>query len=137
MTSRRSKKDKSSVKQTSQQGKGWRRFLLLATLTPLAAGLLLIFGAVFDMIIWVSVPAQALLGGLFMLGSFVLFNVLQNQWLLALGWLLLGLALWLGLTWWETWLRGIAYLLGGVGIILLAKAFIERFQEQQRQVKKR
>jgi hypothetical protein len=102
-------------------------------LTPLAAGLLLIFGAVFDMIVWISPPAQALLGGLFGLGSFVVFNALQNQWTLAVGWLLLGT----GLTWLDNaWLRLVAYALAAVGLVLLGIEFVRRYREQQGQGKK-
>jgi|GEM_PF-767002 len=139
MASKRSKKGKSSVPSSSaEQSKGWKRFLLLVTLTPLAAGLLLIFGAVFDMIVWISPPAQALLGGLFVLGSFVIFNALQNQWNLALGWLLFGLAIWMWLTWLDNaWLRLVAYALGASGLVLLGIEFVRRYREQQVQVKKR
>lgn len=138
MASKRSKKGKRSASTPAQEpGKGWQRFLLLVTLTPLAAGLLLIFGAVFDMIVWISPPAQALLGGLFVLGSFVVFNALQNQWTLAAGWLLLGTAIWLGLTWLDhAWLRLVTYALAAVGLVLLGIEFVRRYREQQGQVKK-
>ncbi len=98
----------------------------------------MIFGAVLDIVVWISPPAQALLGGLFVLISFVLSNALQKQWNLALGWLLLGAAIWLWLSWLGTWMRGLAYLLGGVGLFLLAKEFMRRFWQQQGQkVKKK
>jgi hypothetical protein len=101
--------------------------------------LLLIFGSVADMIVWISPPAQALLGGLLVLGSFVAFNALQKQWTLAVGWLLLGVGLWLLLTWWtELSIRVLAYVLGGLGLFFLGKEFMHRFQQQQEhQAKKR
>lgn len=143
MTTKRSKKAKrASIKSSSSsdevQKKSWREQLLPLTLTLLAAGLLMIFGAVLDIVVWISPPAQALLGGLFVLISFVLSNALQKQWNLALGWLLLGAAIWLWLSWLGTWMRGLAYLLGGVGLFLLAKEFMRRFWQQQGQkVKKK
>ena len=140
MASRHSKKDKrSSNKQLPQpetQENKWRNVLMLITVTPLAIGLLLIFLAMFEIVWWVSVPAQALLGGYFILASFVLFNVLQNQWTLAAGWLLFGSAIWIWLNWIDTPFRFIAYLVGAAGLVLLGKEFVQRYREQQSQVKK-
>ena len=80
MASKRSKKGKSPAKkqadQPESQQKQWRNILILVTVTPLGIGLLLIFLAMFEIIWWVSAPAQALLGGYFILASFVLFNAL-------------------------------------------------------------
>jgi len=52
----------------------------------------------------------------------VVFNVPQNQWSLAQGWLLFGTAIWMWLTWLDNaWLRLVAYGLGAVGLVLLGK----------------
>lgn len=136
--SKRAKRNRSSSSDVIQPESG-RRLLILLPVTPLAAGLLLIFGSVFDMVVWISPPAQALLGGLFVLGSFSAFNAVQKQWYLAAGWLLLGVAIWLGLSWSSViWIRVLAYTLGGLGLFFLGKEFVHRFQQQQqRQAKKR
>ncbi len=139
MSPKRSKKAQRSTKSSSSSNKPdtiWRRILVLLPLPLLAAGLLLIFGAVFDLIVWFSPSAQALLGGVFVLASFVAFNALQKQWTLAAGWLLLGMAIWLWFALTDTWLRVLTYFLGGGGLFLLAKEFTRRFQEEQQAKKK-
>jgi hypothetical protein len=137
MTKKGTSKSKSQPASSSNKPESiWRRILLLLPLTLLAGGLLLIFGAVFDLVIWFSPPAQALLGGLFVLISFVALNVLQKQWSLAVGWLLLGLGIWLWFAFVETWIRAVTYLMAGVGIFLIGKEFVRRFQEEQRAKKK-
>ena len=140
MASKRSKKDwRSSKKQPPQpetQDQKWRNILLLITVTPLGIGLLLIFLAVFEIIWWISAPAQALLGGMFVLSSFVIFNAIQKQWALAVGWLLFGTAIWMWLTWMDSPLRFVAYLIGAVGLVFLGKEFVQRYREQQGQIKK-
>jgi hypothetical protein len=140
MASKRSKKDKRSSKkqppQPETQEKKWRNILILVTVTPLGIGLLLIFLAMFEIVWWVSVPAQALLGGYLILASFVLFNALQYHWGLAAGWLLFGTAIWIWLNWIDTPYRFIAYLVGAAGLVLLGKEFVQRYREQQSQVKK-
>ncbi|MEW5959999.1 MAG: hypothetical protein AB1801_19940 [Chloroflexota bacterium] len=115
----------------------WRRLLLLLPLTPLVAGLLLIFGAIFGPVIWISPEAQTLLGGLGVLGSFAAFNAIQNQWDLAIGWLLLGVGLWLGLSWPELWIQVLAFVCGGLGLYFLSKEFLRRFRQQQTDQAKR
>lgn len=129
MSTKRSKKTGS--KQTN--GGKWNRVLLALPLTPLAAGLLLIFGAILEIVVWISAPAQVTLGGLLVLGSFVLLNAVQKQWFLAAGWLLVGVSFWLWLGWPGTWVRGVAYLVGGAGIVFLAREFVVRYRQEQRQ----
>lgn len=137
MTKKRSRNSKSDPASSPNKPDSiWRRILLLLPLTLLAGGLLLIFGAVFDLVIWFSPPAQALLGGFFVLISFVALNVLQKQWSLAAGWLLVGLGIWLWFAFAETWIRAVTYLLAGAGIFLVGKEFARRFQQEQQAKKK-
>ena len=134
MSKRTKKKSASAVENPVAP---WRRLLILLPLTPLITGLLLIIGAGFDLVIWISPAAQDLLGGLFVLGSFAAFNAIQQQWELAAGWLLLGVGLWLGLTWFETWTWVLALVLAGLGVYFLSSQFLHRFREQQERQAKR
>ena len=130
-------KARTASKQPQPPGKNWQKQLLPATLTLLAAGLLLVFGAVFEITVWVSPPTQALAGGMLMLISFAASNALQKQWNLAAGWLLLGAAILLWFSWPQVWGRGLAYVLGGGGLFFLSKEFMDRFRQQQRRIAKK
>jgi len=111
---------------------------MLLPLTPLAAGLLLIFGSVADMIVWISPPDQALLGGMFVLGSFAAFNAVQQQWDLATGWLVLAVGIWLGLARSTTLFQMLGLALVVIGLYILAREFARRLGRQQaREAKKR
>lgn len=116
----------------------WKRLLLLLPLTPLAAGLLLIFGSVADMIVWISPPDQALLGGMFVLGSFAAFNAVQQQWDLATGWLLLAVGIWLGLARSALLFQLLGLALVMAGLYFLAREFFRRLSQQRvKEAKKR
>jgi hypothetical protein len=137
MANRHPEKARAANKQPQTQGKNWQKQLLPATLTLLAAGLLLIFGAVFEITVWVSPPTQALTGGMLMLTSFAASNALQKQWNLAAGWLLLGVAIVLWFSWPQVWGQALAYALGGAGLFFLSKEFMNRFWQQQRRISKK
>jgi hypothetical protein len=137
MSPKRNKFRKSTSSSTEAAPGVWKRVLMLLPLTPLAAGLLLIFGSVADMIVWISPPDQALLGGMFVLGSFAAFNAVQQQWDLATGWLLLAVGIWLGLVRSALLfqLLGLALVVGG--LYFLAREFFRRLGQQQAQKAKK
>ena len=127
-------KDQSSPQKAPQEV--WRKWLLVFSMAPLVLGLMLIIATLLDIVVWGSLELQAVVGVLCVLVSFVASNALQKQWNLAGGWLLLGGAVWLWVNWRETWVRGLAYVIGGLGLVLLAREFMQRFGEQQRKAKK-
>ncbi|RME74228.1 MAG: hypothetical protein D6784_10465 [Chloroflexi bacterium] len=131
MSKKRAKKPFPGQKESPRKQTAWQKWLVIIPLTPLAAGLLLIFSAVLDVVVWISPPAQALLGGLLVLGSFVLLNAVQKQWTLAAGWLLFGVGFWLWINWSGTWVRGTAYLAGGLGLYLIGVEFARRYKAQR------
>jgi hypothetical protein len=113
----------------------WKKLLLMFTMAPIVLGGLFIFAALMDILVLGSIEVQAVLGVLCMLAGFVASNALQNQWTLMIGWLLLGIAVVLWLYWGGTWVRGVAYVVGGVGLVFLAKEFVERYQQNQPKTK--
>ncbi len=131
---RASKKDQSSPQEAPQAG--WRKWLLVFTTAPLALGLLFIAVTLLDIVVWGSLELQAVVGIFCVLASFVASNALQKQWSLAGGWLLLGVAIWLWLNWGGAWVRGLSYGVGGLGLFLLSREFMQRFLEQQSKAKK-
>ena len=131
---RASNKDQSSPQKAPQEV--WRKWLLVFSMAPLVLGLMLIIATLLDIVVWGSLELQAVVGVLCVLVSFVASNALQKQWNLAGGWLLLGAAVWLWVNWRGTWVRGLAYVIGGLGLVLLAREFMQRFEEQQRKAKK-
>ena len=137
MSPKRKKFRKSSSSSNEAAPSLWKRGLLLLPLTPLAAGLLLIFGSVADMIVWISPPAQALLGGMFILGSFAAFNAVQKQWDLATGWSLLAVGIWLGLIRSTLLFQVLGLALVAIGLYFLAREFSRRLTQQQAQEAKR
>ncbi len=114
----------------------WKKWLLVFTMAPLVLGLLFIAITLLDIVVWGSLELQAVVGVFCVLVSFVASNTLQKQWLLAGGWLMLTVAIWLWLNWRGTWVRGLSYVVGGLGLFLLAREFMQRFWEQQSKAKK-
>ncbi len=82
-----------------------------------------------------SIALQAVLGVLCILASFAASNALQKQWNLVIGWVLLGVAIVLWVNWLDSWVRGVAYVIDGVGLFFLSKEFAQRFQQQQHNTK--
>jgi hypothetical protein len=116
-------------KATSKHGhqkRSWEKWLLLLAMVPLAVGVLLIISAFTDAVVWGTPRKQVLMGGLYILFSFVASNAIQKQWNLAAGWTLLGLALWLGLNHQEKVVKIIAAAVLGISVSVLMREFLRR-----------
>ncbi len=129
-----SNKNQTSLQEVPQEV--WKKWLLTFSMAPLVLGLLLIASTLLDIVVWGSLELQAVVGVFCVLVSFVASNALQKQWLLAGGWLLLTVAVWMWLNWRGTWVRGLSYIVAGLGLFLLAREFMQRFWEQQNKAKK-
>jgi hypothetical protein len=104
----------------------WQRALLLLTIAPFGVGLLLIITTLVGVIVWDTPGQQIIMGGFYILFSFVASNAVQKQWKLAVGWTLLGIAAWLVLNRPEIEAKVIAAALIGIGVALLSKEFLQR-----------
>ncbi|MCG3211310.1 MAG: hypothetical protein FOGNACKC_04953 [Anaerolineae bacterium] len=118
-----------SLSNHSTQKQLWYQIFLVLALVPLLVGILLILTALTGALVRPTAWEQAIIGSLYILTSFVLSNVLQKQWKLMLGWLLLGAAIWLGLNWAETGVRILAAAMAGGGIALIFREFLRRRQQ--------
>jgi hypothetical protein len=108
------------------QKRFWEKWLLLLAMVPLAVGVLLIISAFTDAVVWGTPRKQVIMGGLYILFSFVASNAIQKQWNLAAGWTLLGLAIWLGLNHQETVVKIIAAAFLGISVSLLMRELLRR-----------
>lgn len=113
------------------------RWLLVLTLVPLAAGVIVILSGLAGILFFASRTAHIVWGGLGILLSFALSNAVQKQWSLAAGWLLLALAIGLIFSRSESWLQVPAFLLGGVALYLLLSEMVTRGWERQARAKKK
>jgi hypothetical protein len=104
----------------------WQKLLVLLAMVPLGVGLLLIISAFTGAVVWGTARNQVVMGGLYILFSFVASNAIQKQWILAAGWTLLGLAAWLGLNQQETVVKVIAAAFLGISVALLMREFLRR-----------
>ena len=104
----------------------WQKWLLLLVMVPLGVGVLLIICVLTDVLVWDTPRKQVMMGGLYILFSFVASNAIQKQWLLAAGWALLGLAAWLGLSQQETVVKIIAAAFLGMSVAVLMREFLRR-----------
>jgi hypothetical protein len=125
MASKRSLSQRSSSKHSTRK-QSWQQILLLLALVPLVVGLLLILTALTGAVVWGTSWEQAVIGGFYILFSFVASNALQKQWTLVIGWLLLGVAAWLGINWPEVVARIIAAPLAGLSVALISREFLRR-----------
>jgi len=123
LSKRRSTPVNSSQKQT------WREILLVLAFVPLVVGGLLLLTAFTGLVVWDSAEHQVVMAGLYILVSFVASNAIQKQWLLASGWFLLGVALWLFESNPEIVVRIAAAAIVGLSIALLAREFLRRRRE--------
>lgn len=103
-----------------------QRWLLLLAMVPLGVGLLLIINAFTGAVVWDTPRKQVIMGGLYILFSFMASNAIQKQWMLAAGWTLLGLAVWLGLNRQEPLMKIIAAAFLGISVALLVREFLRR-----------
>jgi hypothetical protein len=107
----------------------WRRLLLLLALVPLGVGVLLIISAFTGIVVWGGPREQVIMGGFYVLFSFVASNAIQKEWVLAGGWTLLGLAAWLALSRQETGSKIIAAAFLGIGVAALSRELLRRRRE--------
>ena len=110
----------------STQKQLWYQILSVLALIPLLVGSLLILTALTGFLVWPTIWEQVIMGSLYVLASFVLSNALQKQWRLALGWLFLVAAIWLGLIWSAIEVGIVAAALAGLGTALLSREFLRR-----------
>lgn len=107
----------------------WRQVLLLASVVPMLAGIVLFVASWFDAVWFGNATTQTVTGALLALGGFALANAVQEKWRLAGGWALLALAVWLLLAPpqpWHFW-AGAAAGIAGLGLVL--SAFALRYRE--------
>ena len=104
----------------------WRQMFLALALVPLVLGLLLIITALVGAVVWRSPGEQAAMGGFYILFSFVASNALQKQWSLAVGWSLLGVAIWLAVYWPGLGARLAAAALAGLSVAIISRQFLRR-----------
>ena len=104
----------------------WYQLLLVLALVPLLIGVLLVLTALTGARVWPTAWEQAIIGGLYILVSFVFSNLLQKQWRLAAGWLLLGTAVWLGMNWPLIEVKVGAAVLLGLSLALISGEFLRR-----------
>ena len=114
----------------------WGLVGLTLTLVPLVMGALLILAWALDMNLFDQPQTQIYVGLLFILLGFAASNALQKRGLITAGWLLLAAADFILLTWVNLYLQILAFLVGGLGLVLLLYEFYQRFQEQRRTGKK-
>jgi hypothetical protein len=104
----------------------WQRILLLLAAAPSGVGILLIIMASVGVIAWNTPMEQVIMGGFYILFSFAASNAVQKEWKLAVGWALLGVAVWLALYRPETGAKVVAAALIGLSVTLISKEFLRR-----------
>jgi hypothetical protein len=120
MSNRRSTASRTSHKQTRHE------ILQILAIIPLVVGGLLLLTAFTGLIVWDTAESQVVMGCLYILISFGASNAIQKKWLLALGWLLLGIALWLFESGPDIVIRILAGAIVSVSIALLAREFLRQ-----------
>ena len=103
---------------------------------PLGVGLLLVITALAGAVVWGTAQEQVMMGGFYILFSFVAANAIQKQWELVAGWALVGVAIWLMLNRTEMGAKVAAAAFIGVGVALLSREFLRR-RRQYLEAKKR
>lgn len=107
----------------------WRQILLIVSVVPMLAGVILFVASWFDAV-WIGNPTtQTITGGVLACVGFTLSNVLQANWLLASGWVLLGAAVWLLVAPPLLPLRWLGAVAGAVGAALVLLAFVRRYRQ--------
>jgi hypothetical protein len=109
-----------------------KNLLLMLSLLPLAAGVLLVLAWAADIIVWGSDQFQVSISVLLILISFALSNTVQKNWILAAGWTLLVVADALLVFWIDFNLQIVAFIIGGLGLICLGYEFVRRFRAQSK-----
>ena len=104
----------------------WRQILLVLTIVPMLAGILLFAGAWAGVVVLGTSTEQTVTGALLTLLGFAASNALQNKWRLAGGWAALGAAIALLLSGWGLWPGVAGALFGVAGLVLLATEFVRR-----------
>jgi MFS family permease len=127
---------RSSTQRRSQKP-AWQQWLLALTLVPLGVGLVLLVGAVANVIVWGSRRDQIVMAGFYILFSFVASNAVQKQWMLTAGWTLLGVAAWLLLNSSAAGIRVVAAALAGIAVGLISREFLWRARQRSEKDRKR
>jgi hypothetical protein len=121
---------KSSIQRSSRksdvQESFWRQAILLLAVVPAAVGLLLIATAAFGFIVWDTTREQVVMGGFYILFTFLASNAIQKEWRLVAGWMMLGAAAWLALSRPEIEVKIAAAVLIGLAVALLSGEFFRR-----------
>jgi hypothetical protein len=115
----------------------WRPWLLALTLVPLGVGLVLLVGALVNVIVWGSRQDQMVMAGFYILFSFVASNAVQKQWMLTAGWMLLGAAAWLALNSSVAGLKVVAAALAGIAVGVISREFLRRARQRAEKGRKR
>ena len=89
----------------------------------------MIISAFTGVVVWGAPREQVIMGGFYVLFSFIASNAIQKEWVLAGGWTLLGLATWLVMNRQETETRIIAAALLGIGVAALSRELLRRRRE--------
>jgi len=108
-----------------------RQILLLLTVVPMAVGLVLFVAAWADWVFLGTPQGQTLAGGILMLAGFAAANLVLRQWMLAAGWGLLAVALWLLVGMTQSWARIFGGVVGVAGVVLVLIEFARRYQVQR------
>ncbi|MBM4456967.1 MAG: hypothetical protein FJ011_04225 [Chloroflexi bacterium] len=106
----------------------WRQILLLLTIIPMLAGVILFVAAWAD---WVFIGAQAeqtVTGALLALLGFAAANLLQSRWLLACGWTSAAAAVWLVVSRPAPWAGAVGAIAGATALIAVVIEFGRRFR---------
>jgi hypothetical protein len=115
---------------TNKKRPPWLNMLLMLSLVPMLGGFLIAAATAVGLVFMGSGEAQAMVGSIFMLGGFTLVNALQKKWLLALGWGLPGLGLWILTTASTDLHQAIGFGLMSAGILLLVYEIAKTLREQ-------
>jgi hypothetical protein len=107
----------------------WRQILLLVSVVPMLAGIVLFTASWFGGV-WIgNSTTQTVTGALLAFFGFALANVAQAKWSLAAAWALLGVAVWLLIAPPAPWLRWVGGAAGAAGVALVLLAFFQRYRQ--------
>lgn len=127
---------KSSLSRPGAKAPPAKNLLLMLSLLPLIAGVLLVFAWVLDINIWGDAQFQVSLAILLMLVSFAISNAVQKLWFLAAGWTLLAVADLILILLVDYRYQIVAFVIGGVGLVLVGYEFFRRIQAQGKAARK-
>jgi xanthine/uracil permease len=107
----------------------WRQAVLLASVVPMLAGIIL-FAASWFGAEWIgNGTTQTVTGALIAFLGFALANAAQAKWMLAAAWAMLGVAVWLLVAPPAPAPRWVGGAAGVAGVALVLLAFVERYRQ--------